>query len=72
MDRIFDYFLGKYHDADFILQQKAKILLVLILIGMMSLVLLLLVNIQGGRIDPGFTFPINCRDNLLPGCGSAA
>lgn len=58
MDKIFAFFLGKYSDADYLLQQKAKILLVLISVGMISILMLLFINIQAGRIDPGFTLPL--------------
>lgn len=58
MERLFDFFLARYNNADYLLQQKAKVLLVLIFVGMISLLLLLIINIQGGRIDMGFTIPL--------------
>jgi len=58
MNSILDYFLRRYDNADFLLQQKAKILLVLIFVGIISLVFLLLINIQGGRKELGFTLPL--------------
>lgn len=58
MGRIIDYFLGRYRNSEYLLQQKAKILLGLTFVGVMILFSLLVINVMGGRIDWGFTLPI--------------
>ncbi len=58
LDRIFDYFLKRYINTDYLLLQKARILLVLSFLGMLSIFAMLAVNISGGRRDLGFTLPL--------------